>query len=74
MTIREQIEKAKAHDYLTAEELALLSRYELNTIYKKARKGEIPGMLKWGRRLRFAREVVLEWRDKSLEERDLRHA
>ena len=61
MTIREQIELAKAQDLLTVEQLALLTQYNPQTIYRKAAKGEIPGVVRFGRGIRFVRTVALAW-------------
>jgi predicted DNA-binding transcriptional regulator AlpA len=43
MTIREELEAARAADLLTVRQLALLSQYNEQTIYRKAKRGEIPG-------------------------------
>lgn len=72
MTIREQIEQAKVAELLTVRQLALLSQYTPLTIWRKAKRGEIPGMVRYGRSIRFVRVVALAWRQKSLETRDLR--
>lgn len=61
MTIREQIERAKASEMLTVEQLALLTQYNPQTIYRKAKKGEIPGVVRYGRGIRFIRIVALQW-------------
>ena len=45
---------------MTAEELAAYLHIHRETIYKKARKGEIPGT-KLGKEWRFPREVIDEW-------------
>jgi excisionase family DNA binding protein len=60
-TIRERIAEAKAAEMLTVEQVALLTQYDPNTIYRKARKGEIPGMVRYGRGIRFIRIIVLQW-------------
>ena len=69
MTIREQIEYAKAQELLTVEQLALLSQYHPQTIYRKAEKGEIPGMVRYGRGIRFRCAVALAWSRRSRETR-----
>ncbi len=72
MTIREQIEAAKSAELITVQQLALLSQYDPQTIYRKAQKGEIPGMVRYGRGIRFVRIVALGFVRGSLEQRDLR--
>lgn len=61
VTIREQIERAKSADYLTADQLALLLQYDRETIYRKAKRGQIPGAFYEGRSLRFIRLRVIAW-------------
>lgn len=61
MTIRERIEEAKAAEMLTVNQLALLLQYDPQTIYRKAKKGEIPGLVRYGRAIRFVRIVALQW-------------
>jgi predicted DNA-binding transcriptional regulator AlpA len=72
MTIREQIEAAKSAELITVQQLALLSQYDPQTIYRKAHKGEIPGMVRFGRGIRFVRIVALGFVRRSQEDRDLR--
>ena len=71
-TIREQIDAAKASELITVNQLALLSNYDPQTIYRKAKKGEIPGLVRFGKGIRFVRVIVLGWSRRSLEARDLR--
>lgn len=60
-TIRERLNVAREQELLTVEQVALLSQYNPQTIYRKAQKGEIPGMVRYGRGIRFRRSVVLGW-------------
>lgn len=60
-TIRERITEAKAHELLTVEQVALLTQYSEKSIYRKAALGEIPGIVRFGRGLRFDRTIVLGW-------------
>lgn len=73
MTIREELEAARSADLITVKQLALLSQYDPQTIYRKASRGEIPGMVRWGGGIRFNRVIVLGWARKSQDQRDLRH-
>ncbi len=72
MTIREQIEAAKRAELITVQQLALLSQYDPQTIYRKAQRGEIPGVVRYGRTIRFVRVVAMEWSWRSQERRDIR--
>lgn len=72
MTIKEQIEQAKTAELITVRQLALLAQYDPMTIWRKAKRGEIPGMVRYGRSIRFVRVVALQWQQKTLEARDLR--
>lgn len=74
MTIREEIEAAKSAELITVNQLALLSQYDPQTIYRKYKRGEIPGVVKYGRSIRFKRTVALAWSKNSQAERDLRPA
>jgi excisionase family DNA binding protein len=44
-----------------ADEVAALLGVGRNTVYTAAERGEIPGALRVGRRLLFARSTVLAW-------------
>lgn len=46
---------------MTADELGELLRLTRSAVYTMVARGELPGVLKIGRRLRFRREAVLEW-------------
>ncbi len=59
MTIRERIDSARSQEYLTVEQLALLIQYSPQTIYRKAKRGDIPGVIRFGRSLRFHRVIAL---------------
>ena len=66
MTIRERIEDAKAQELLTVDQLALLTQYDPQTIYRKAKRGEIPGIVRLGRGIRFNRVVALAWGNRAV--------
>ena len=72
MTIREQLHAARTAELITVQQLALLAQYDPQTIYRKAKKGEIPGMVRFGGGIRFLRTAVLAWTSQSVEARDLR--
>lgn len=46
---------------LRADEVAALLGVGRNTVYAAAERGEIPGVIRVGRRLLFARATVLLW-------------
>lgn len=58
-----------AENLLLAEEVADRARYHLMTVYRKARAGEIPGLVKLGRNLRFKESAIETWLE-SLEQRE----
>lgn len=60
-TIRERIQLARAQELLTVEQAALLSQYNPQTIYRKAQRGQVPGMVRFGRGIRFQRSIFLGW-------------
>lgn len=60
-TINEQRAEAKAQELLTVEQVSLLTQLHEQTIYRKIRKGEIPGVVRFGRTVRFVKVVVLGW-------------
>jgi len=72
MTIREELEAAKSSELITVNQLALMSQYDPQTIYRKAKRGEIPGIVRYGRSIRFKRVVALAWGQRSETARDLR--
>ncbi len=45
---------------LTAQEVAQLLRVSRKTVYEAARHGELPGVLRIGRALRFHRDAILQ--------------
>ncbi len=49
------------HDVLTANEVAELLRVDRKSIYAAVARGEVPGVLRLGRLIRFSRSVVLRW-------------
>lgn len=73
MTIREQLEAARKAEYLTVRQVALLTQYNEQTIYRKMWRKEIPGAVKFGRSVRFLRVAIMPWTQKTLERRDLLH-
>lgn len=48
-------------DVLTVDEVAALLRVDRKSIYAAVARGEVPGVLRLGRLIRFSREVVLRW-------------
>lgn len=69
MTIREQIDHARAQELLTVEQLALLAQYNPQTIYRKVKRDEIPGVVRFGRGIRFLRVVTIAWARQVVAER-----
>lgn len=61
MTITEQIANAKVQELLTVEQFALLAQFAPKTVYKKVERGEIPGVVRFGRVIRFRKIVALAW-------------
>lgn len=72
MTIREQLEAAKTSEYLTVRQVALLTQYNEQTVYRKAWRNEIPGVVRFGRSMRFVRVQIMPWTLANREKRDLR--
>jgi excisionase family DNA binding protein len=52
---------------LQAEEVAQLIRVSRKAVYTMAERGEIPGVTKLGRRLRFRRDAIEAWLATSAE-------
>jgi len=51
---------------LTVEEVAVLLRTSPKAIYAMAERGQLPGIVRIGRRLLFRRDLLLDWlRQKS---------
>lgn len=50
---------------LTPEEIADLLRISRKAVYAMAARGQLPGVIRLGRRLRFDREAVMLWLDES---------
>ena len=73
-TIRERIEHAKQQELLTVEQVALLSQYDPQTIYRKVWSGQIPGVVRFGRGIRFHRDEVLPWATHAQTTRSAAHA
>ena len=47
--------------FLKPEEAAALLRVNIKTVYDAARRSEIPGVVRFGRVLRFRRDELLAW-------------
>jgi len=58
-------------ELITVKEVAALLKYDPNTIYRKARKGEIPGLRRFGGGIRFVKSVVIGWRERRHIDRDV---
>lgn len=71
MTIQEQINAAKTAELITVNQLALMAQYDPQTIYRKAKRGEIPGIVRYGRTIRFVRVVALAWGRRAQDERPI---
>ena len=56
---------------LTADELAEFLRLTRSAVYTMVARGELPGVVKIGRRLRFRREAVLEWLGRAPSSKEL---
>ena len=54
---------AQLPEFLKTTELAKLLRVNRKTIYEAVSRDEIPGVVRFGRVLRFRRDAVLEWLD-----------
>lgn len=61
MTIKERMERIRLADLVTIQDVALLLSYSPQTVYRKSKRGEIPGMVRFGRTIRFRRVVVAQW-------------
>lgn len=59
VTIRERIQDARQQELLTVEQLALLTQYHPKSIYRKVERGEIGGVVRYGRGIRFIRSVTI---------------
>ncbi len=47
--------------YLTVHDLAKLTGWELQVVYRKGAEGTLPGRVKMGRSVRFQRSVIEAW-------------
>lgn len=61
MTIHEQLDRANSSETITVTEFGLLARYQPQTVYRKIKRGEIPGVVRFGRSIRIVRAVALRW-------------
>lgn len=59
MTIKERIEAANQKEYITAEEVALLLGIHEITVYRNVKRQTVPGVMRFGRSIRFKRVVTL---------------
>jgi excisionase family DNA binding protein len=41
------------HEFITVKEAAVILRYDPDTVWRKIRRGEIPGVVKHGRMIRI---------------------
>ncbi len=48
-------------EILTAEEAATFLRLNPKSVYEAVKRGEIPGVRRIGRSLRFSRRALVEW-------------
>lgn len=48
-------------DIINVIELMRLTGYSRQTIYQKNHNGEIPGVIKFGRFIRFRRSIIISW-------------
>lgn len=60
-TIRQRLTLAHEQDLLTVDEVALLTRYNPQTIYRKVWRDEIPGVVRVGRGVRFVGATIRNW-------------
>ena len=51
----------RLHSLITVEELAHLMRVNRKTIYEMVQHGDIPGVVRLGRVIRFCRDAVVNW-------------
>jgi excisionase family DNA binding protein len=54
-------DKGPTAPVLTADELAALLRLDRKTVYAMIKRGEIPGVRRFGRAVRILRVTVLQW-------------
>ncbi|MEE8408472.1 MAG: helix-turn-helix domain-containing protein [Myxococcota bacterium] len=47
--------------FVTVDELAFLLRVNRNTAYEAIARGEIPGVVRIGRKIRLCRSTVVKW-------------
>ena len=73
MTIREEIAAAKTAELLTVRQVALLTQYSPRQLYRKVKAGEMPGMVRFGRGIRFRRTEILAWNGPTRDHQE-RHA
>ncbi|MGV3515617.1 helix-turn-helix domain-containing protein [Luteitalea sp.] len=61
MTLHDAIGRARVEEYLTVQELAAIVRYAPQTMWRKIRRGEIPGVERHGRSIRIHKARALRW-------------
>ena len=59
--VQEQKQQELSPQVLTVDEVAELLRVNRKTVYEAISKGEIPGVLKIGRKIRISRQAVVDW-------------
>lgn len=62
MTIQEEKDRARSEEWLTVKQYALLVQYDPQTVWRKIRRNEIPGVVHHGRSIRIRRTVALSLR------------
>ncbi len=55
------VSSSDAAEVLTAAEAASLLRVNVKSVYDAVKRGEIPGVRRIGRSLRFSRRALVEW-------------
>lgn len=61
MTLHDALHSARVEEYLTVQELAAIVRYAPQTMWRKIRRGEVPGVERLGRSIRIHRAHALRW-------------
>ena len=51
--------------FLTVDEVASLLRTSRKAIYAMVERGQVPGVIRVGRRLLFRRDVLVDWLDQK---------
>lgn len=61
MTIAQTLDRARREEYLTVIQFAALCQYDPQTIYRKIRDGQIPGIVRLGRSIRIVKRIALSY-------------